>query len=170
VGIHHSHLARRKTLCGHCGITCDSLYRETLRHCAYAVVPLLSRFSYTLPVHHIIQTDSPHLRTKTIVQRLPAQYYRRKYITQMGLLGHEEADHSGRRGPRYYSSVYYVVSHKLSTCTAQGQLNNFFCDVMDFVAPQIIQFLNFLQYTLDVVSDIASNCYGSVTLPFPILY
>ena len=41
-----------------------------------------------------------------------------------------------------------------------------FCNVMSFFAPQTVQFLNLSQYTLDVTSDIASNCLRPSDLCF----
>jgi len=106
MGIFHSHLARRNTLYGHWGVVWDLLYRETLRHsvyavvpllhcCAYALVPLLCRrayavvplahcVAYALLVHHVIQADDPCLRAQTGVEEgaLPLVHQKPQWVVR----------------------------------------------------------------------------------------
>jgi len=42
----------------------DSLYLETLHHCANAMGPLCRHVAYALLVHHVVQADGPHLQTQ----------------------------------------------------------------------------------------------------------
>ena len=74
---------------------------------------------------------------------------RRRWCNNNAFGGHQPVSHIFREQSQFITDNPHI-----------------FCDVMAFFAPQMVQFSNLSQYTLDVASDIASNCLRPSDLCF----